>query len=397
MTRISSSTYQLQWLQSFRRQQADLAATQHQVSSGRRISTAADDPAGAAQAALLQQGLDRIANYSANGEVARRRLSLEETVLTEAGDVLNRLRELVIQAANDTQTTANRENIAAEAEELLSSLVDIANSQDGEGRYLFAGNLVKVRPFVEGATVDYHGDDGTRLQRIGDTRTVPEGDPGSAVFMNVPSGNGRFTVSADAGNEGHVSWNTATVSDAAAWVPDTYTVIFTAADAWEVRDGSDTVVAGGSYQPGSTLGFGGIAIEFRGVPVADDRFVVAEATPTSVFETARGVVEALRTPSDGPSGRALLTSRLNSSLENLDRGLDHLSGVRSQVGARLGAIGRQLDGNADQGLQLSQSLSTVRDLDYATAISRLELQLTALEAAQRTYARTRAVSLFDFI
>ena len=175
--RISSKTFQLQWLTSFQRQQSELAATQRQVSSGKRISTAADDPAGAAQAALLQQGLDRIGNYAANGEVARRRLSLEEGALTEAGNVLNRLRELAIQGANGTQTTETRSNIADEAEELLASLLDIANAQDGEGRYLFAGNLVQVRPFTQGATVSYQGDDG---RFSASACTVQEGD-GSTV------------------------------------------------------------------------------------------------------------------------------------------------------------------------------------------------------------------------
>ena len=58
--RIASNVYQLQWLASIQRQQAELAAIQDQVSSGKRISTAADDPAGAAQGLLLQQGLDRL-------------------------------------------------------------------------------------------------------------------------------------------------------------------------------------------------------------------------------------------------------------------------------------------------------------------------------------------------
>ena len=112
--RIASSVYQLQWLSSIRRQQAELAATQEQVSTGKRINTAADDPAGAAQAILLQQGLDRLENYGANAETAQRRLGLEEGALSQSSDALNRVRELAIQAANGTQTRESRSAIAAE-------------------------------------------------------------------------------------------------------------------------------------------------------------------------------------------------------------------------------------------------------------------------------------------
>ena len=114
--RVSSSTYQLQWLASIRRQQAELAEIQNQVTTGKRINTAKDDPAGAAQGLLLQQGIDRLENFGANAETARRRLALEEDSLAQATDALNRLRELAIQSASGTQTPESRSAIDAEAE-----------------------------------------------------------------------------------------------------------------------------------------------------------------------------------------------------------------------------------------------------------------------------------------
>ena len=160
--RISSSSYQLQWLAAIRRQQADLAEIQNQVTTGKRINTAGDDPAGAAQGLLLQQGIDRLENYGANAETARRRLSLEEGALAQATDALNRVRELAIQAASGAQTPESRSAIAAEAAELLTGLLNTANSQDGEERYLFAGNIVQTRPFVLSGSVQYAGDPGSR-------------------------------------------------------------------------------------------------------------------------------------------------------------------------------------------------------------------------------------------
>lgn len=394
--RISSNTFQLQWLNSISRQQTELARAQQQVSTGKRINTAADDPAGAAQSLLLQQGLDRLENYATNAETARRRLSLEESSLAQASDALNRVRELALQAANATQTPETRQAIAAEARELLNSLVNVANAQDGEGRYVFAGNKVQVRPFVQAGAVQYAGDDGVRFQRVDDARTVQEGDPGSAVFMQVAAGNGTYRVSAAPANQGTAFFTAATVANANAWVPGNYTVEFTSASTWEARSGA-TVLASGSYGPGDTVSFQGAAITFEGTPSAGDTFQVGQAGFQDVFRTVQDFITSLNVATSSAPGRAAFQNRINADLQNLDQALQQLAGFRSRVGARLGTLDRQLENNADLALELSQSVSALRDLDYASAISRLEQQLTSLEAAQKAYARTRSFSLFDVL
>lgn len=394
--RIASNVYQLQWLASIQRQQAELAAIQDQVSSGRRISTAADDPAGAAQGLLLQQGLDRLENFRANAETARRRLALEEDSLSQATDALNRVRELAIQAASGTQTAESRSAIAAEARELLTGLLNTANSQDGEGRYLFAGNLVQTRPFILAGSVQYAGDSGVRSQRVADARTVQEGDPGSAVFMQIPSGNGAYIISPNAGNTGTASWTSATVANGTPFIPGNYTLAFTSATTWEARSGA-AVIANGTYAPGETISFQGASIEFQGTPAAGDQFTVASAGFRDVFRTVQDFIATLGTNTSNAAGRSTFQNRINSDLQNLDQALQHVSNFRSQVGARLATIDQQLDNNADVALELKSSLSAIRDLDYATAISKLEQQLTSLEAAQKAYARTQSFSLFDVL
>jgi flagellar hook-associated protein 3 FlgL len=395
--RVASNVYQMQWLASIQRKQAELAAIQQQTSTGKRVSTAADDPAGAAQALLLQQGLDRLANYKSNADTASRRLSLEEVALSQGSDALDRVRELAIQAANATQTQESRSAMMAEVRELLTSLYDTANAQDGQGNYLFAGGQVQSRPFVPGTPVQYNGDSGVRFQRIGDTRTVQENDPGSAVFMQVPAGNGTCTVTANSANQGTAYWSSATVSNASAWIPDTYTVTFTAADSWEARSSGGALVGSGSYSSGQGIGFAGVSVGFEGAPVAGDRFVVDQSGFQSVFKTVQDFLATLAVDTGSPAGRANFQNRLNDNLQNIDQALQHLGNVRSQVGARLATIDRQQDSNADMSLDLAQSISVIRDLDYASAISRLEQQLNSLEAAQKAYTRTRSLSLFDVL
>jgi flagellar hook-associated protein 3 FlgL len=395
--RIASNVYQMQWLSSIQRKQAELAAIQQQTSTGKRVSTAADDPAGAAQALLLQQWLDRLTNYKSNADTASRRLSLEEVALSQGMDTLNRVRELAIQAGNATQTRETRSAIIAEVGELLTGLIDTANSQDGQGNYLFAGNEVQSLPFVTGTNIQYNGDSGVRSQRVGDTHTIQENDPGSKVFMQIPAGNGTYTVTDNPLNQGTTYWRSATVSNPSAWVADSYSITFTAADAWEARNSGGGLVASGSYSSGQSIGFAGVSVGFEGTPVAGDQFVVAQSGFQSAFETVQDFLAALDIETSTQEGRARFQNEVNTCLQNLDQGLQHLGNVRSHVGARLATIDRQLSSNADISLDVSQSISVIRDLDYASAISRLEQQMNSLEAAQKAFTRTRSLSLFDVL
>ncbi|MDH3511600.1 MAG: flagellar hook-associated protein 3, partial [Gammaproteobacteria bacterium] len=78
-------------------------------------------------------------------------------------------------------------------------------------------------------------------------------------------------------------------------------------------------------------------------------------------------------------------------------GLDHIGVVRSRVGSRLAAIDEQDSNNQEVSFQLAETLGTIRDVDYPSAISQLEQQLFALEAAQKTFQASRSFSLFDIL
>jgi flagellar hook-associated protein 3 FlgL len=232
---------------------------------------------------------------------------------------------------------------------------------------------------------------------VADGRTVQENDPGSAVFMQIPGGNGSYAVTGSSGNQGTASWTSAVVTGGAAFVPGTYTLTFTSPTDWEARSGAVLVASGSNYTPGESLSFQGATIEFQGTPATGDQFTVASAGFQDVFKTVQDFIATLGTDTASPAGRATFQNQLNGNLQNLDQALQQLSNVRSQVGARLATIDQQVENNADTKLDLTRSLSVIRDLDYATAISQLELQITSLEAAQKAYARTQSFSLFDVL
>ncbi|MFW2405094.1 MAG: flagellar hook-associated protein FlgL [Gammaproteobacteria bacterium] len=382
--RVSTKSFQMQWISNFSSRQIGLNEIQRQVSTGRRIATAADDPAGAAQATLLQQSLDRLENFGKAADTARRRLSIEESVLDKLTNSLDRARELALQANNGKLDTGSRQAIAEEVDEILSGMVGLANTQDGEGRYLFSGNRVKTQPFTEnGGTIMYNGDDGVRFERIGDQRNIAEGHPGSEVFMAIRDGNGTYSIAADAANTGTAFFQSPTVTDPSAWVTDNYTITFTAPDTYEVTDSGGGVVASGAFMSGDTINFNGAAVVIEGDPDAGDTFNVAPSRFQSMFDTMSNFVTALENGTE-----------LNSTLLDLDRALENVSNTRSAVGSRLSVIGEQADTNEELTIQLQQTLSSIQDVDLAKAISSLQAQMTSLEAAQKVFAQTAQMSLF---
>ena len=104
---------------------------------------------------------------------------------------LQRAHDLAVQGLNGTQSAQTRQGIAIEVQQLLDQLVSVANTQDAGGQYLFAGSQSGSPPVAAtGNPYVYSGDAGQRFLQIGPGRQVAAGDPGSAVFMNIPAAGG---------------------------------------------------------------------------------------------------------------------------------------------------------------------------------------------------------------
>ena len=106
----------------------------------------------------------------------------------------------------------------------------------------------------------------------------------------------------------------------------------------------------------------------------------------SIFETLQQLATTLE--SDDSVG---------SYISDLQLALDNVLESHSKVGARLNAIDRQLDVNADLELNLETRRSEEQDLDYMDAIARFERQKLALEAAQKSFVQVKDLSLFNYI
>lgn len=399
--RISTDQMQQQAVNLMLDQQAALAKTQQQVATGRRLATPADDPAAAAQVLDLEQARQTIGQYQKNADAARGRLSLEEGTLAGMDDVLQRLRELAVQGSNDTQTAASRAFIARETRELLGQLVTMANTRDANGEHIFAGYSGATQPFSQSASgsVAYSGDAGSRFLQIGATRQVATGDSGQDVFRAIRNGNGTFQVNSASGNNGTGIIDSGSVTDPASYVANNFRIQFTSTATYDIINDttSTTVASGQSYTSGAAIGFNGLQVTITGQPSATDSFTVKPGTNQDLFATALNLTTALESGAVSGAGLAQFHNAMNRFLTDVDRAQNHLLDFRARIGARLSAIDSQKDINDGFSLQLTQSVSQLHDLDYASAIATLNTQLTALEAAQQVFARIQGLSLFNFL
>jgi flagellar hook-associated protein 3 FlgL len=400
--RLSSLGFSMGSVNAMLEQQTALAKLQNQIALGTRVTTPADDPIAAVHILELQRAQSESEQFAKNSTLAKNRLSLEEQSMVDVGNVLTRVRELMVQAGNvGTLSNNDRLSIATELAARLDELQDVANRQDGNGEYLFSGYATKTKPFSggDGTPISYVADQGVRQIAISTTQRVADSHNGFDVFVKIPEGNGTFATAVNMANTGSGAIDIGSVIDRTAWVPDDYTITFTSATTYEITDGATpaNVVTTGNYASGSAIQFNGVSVTITGQPAIGDSFSVEQSRSEDIFTTISDVISILREPAGNAVANAKLSSTLSGSLQQLDQATDHLLGVRAQIGVRLATLDSVDASREAINIDLASSLSDLRDLDYAQALTKMNQQLVGLQAAQLSYTKISGLSLFNYL
>lgn len=382
--------------------QSALYKTQNQLSTGRRILTAEDDPVAASQVLLDTQAREVIGQYADNQSNASSQLALEESRLNSVVEAIQFIKEQVVAGGNASYSDSQREFIANDLQGQLDAMLGVANSADASGHYLFSGFQGDTQPFqlLSSGTVQYVGDDGQRLLQVGASRQIAVSDSGRNIFINSPSGNGTFATAAAAGNAGTGVVQPGSVLDAQAWSGNNYQVQFNAGGTYTITNTTTAAVVGTyAYAEGTAINaIPGISFSINGTPAVGDRFTVSPSTHRSVFATVQDLITAFRTNIAGNAvAGASVRNSINSNMENLDQALDNVSRVQASIGSRR----KELEGLSDLAssldLQYKEKISKLQDLDYTEALSRFASQQTQLEAAQKSFVQISGLSLFNYI
>ncbi len=394
--RISTAGMYAQGLQSMLQRQSELVRTQEQMSTGRRFMHAGQDPAAASAAQGMDNALAALDSYKTSAGHLDRRLNLQESALTNANDRVGRARDLMVQANTATLSGEDRKLIAIELRHLHAEMISIANSDDGTGGALFAGTRDGVVPFANnGGTVTYAGNDGQNSITVAPGLGLADTDPGSALFMRVPTGDGNVRGTASSTNTGTGVLSSSGITNHAAWDGNGVTLEFTAGDAYRVLDGGGNEIATGTWEKGQTITAGGVEFRLGGEPDAGDSFSVDPSPKSDIFSTLKSLADILDAPGNSPADAARRTNALNAGLGDLSAAHEHFVAARASTGSRLSSMVAAEDSRSATTLALKTSLSGLRDVDYAEAATQFTLQLTALEAAQQVTLRIQGLSLFN--
>ncbi len=183
--------------------QAAIVKTEEQIASGKRVLSPADDPVAAANILQLNQDLARTEQYKKNIDIADNSLSLEETNLDSIVALMQRMREQAVKAGNTAVLTSfDYQSMAAEVDTRISELMNLQNTRNASGQYIFAGYQGDTQPFVNkgGGNYAYLGDEGQLRLQASASVSVAVSDSGKKLFVDIPSGHNTINTSVSSAN-----------------------------------------------------------------------------------------------------------------------------------------------------------------------------------------------------
>ncbi|WP_111496421.1 flagellar hook-associated protein FlgL [Marinobacter bohaiensis] len=288
-----------------------LQKTQQQVSTGKRVINPSDDPVAAARLLKLDQQSAQIDQFQRGIDLATNRLQQEESTLGDVTDVIQRVRELTVQAGNGTLSAEDRDSIASELRERLDQLASLANTRDASGEYIFSGfkgNTQAYQQNVSGSWV-YQGDEGQRELEIDVGVKVAISDHGKGIFSDVASNNPTFFTEASSANSTNppATISTGMMLDQEVFnsvYPDDLVVeVDATAGTYTVTNrstGADLTPADNTYTSGDSIQVAGMQFEITGASDGD-KFFVKTSDRQSMFSTVEKLIYGLENQAKTPA------------------------------------------------------------------------------------------------
>ncbi len=388
--------------------QQTLAYSQQQLTTGKRVVNASDDPTNAARA---ERALAQVARADANQrtlDASRNVMNLASSSLSNATDLLQSARETLVAAGNGSYSDSDRLSQAVKLKDIRDQLLTVANRADGGGGYVFGGQGSSSPPFIETANgVMFQGQTGEALASTGERLSLTL--DGQKVWLSGKSGNGVFTTAPDSAANSGGAWVTSGAVTDPASLPypsnggtsHSYQVVFhksAAGTTYDVlEDGGSVLTSGQTYGGGKSIAIPGkgMSVAVTGSPAEGDTFQIGEAhNDLNIFSVLDKAIAALKNPNLTASSVA---QTVNTGLTNVDAALNTVQGAQSEVGEQLNRMDGIESRNQDQKLAAKTQQSNAEDLDMVQALSDFKNQDSGYQAALQSYAMVQKLSLFSYI
>ncbi|MGX5913380.1 flagellar hook-associated protein FlgL [Aliidiomarina sp. Khilg15.8] len=408
--RLSTNMIYERGLSSVTDRQQQLVKVQDQLAKETKILTPADDPAGKAQAVALTDRIRQNEQFQKNADMVINDLSRQESVLANITESMFRAKELFIQAGNGAYDSNDLASIALEIDVLRDNALNMMNSQNENGDFLFSGFQTEVKPFTldpETGEYRYNGDSGSKQVQITSSQRVPSSSDGNEAFQQTPA-----ELRARVGQVGgDVTGARTFINDRATWndyheanydkndpANNVYTVDVAGGNysisKLDPATGLPDVQATGAYTPGDTITYEGMEISLKGAATNGSAEFRLSRPQQNIATVMNDMANLLR---DGDVSREDLAQGIEFALSDLDSAEASLGSVRAKTGSRINSAETALMTNADFEISNKETRSKIQDVDYSEAMTELTKQDTALQAAQATFTRITRLSLFDYL
>jgi flagellar hook-associated protein 3 FlgL len=384
-------------IDSLMERQGSLGETQMQMTTGKRVNRASDDPAAAARSERAQASQARTVATQRAVDASDTAMTLTEGALGDADKLMQEAREALVAAGNATYSDTERAGVADKLSGLRQQLLAVANRSDGAGNYLFGGQSSTEAPFSDApGGVQFQGSAGASQSASGNA--LPLSLDGSSAWMTARTGNGVFATSATTAT-GSAWIDAGKVTNPALLTGSTYSVQFSISAGVTtysvLKDGAATAQTNLAFTPGQSIQVDGMSAAISGAPANGDAFGLTPATSTlTVFDTLDKAIAALKTP--GRNGTQIQQSNA-TALTNVDSVMGQLSSARSAVGATMNRIDSVTDRLSALKLSSKTEQSNAEDVDMTEAISDFSNKQTGYDAALKAYSMVQRLSLFNYL
>lgn len=185
--RISTNMIFEQQVRGITDSQASWLKSGQELSSGLRVTNPSDDPIAASRAVVLTQTQQQGEQYALARTFAEQGLALEDNTLRGVTTAITAAQTLIVNGSTGTLSDDDRGSIATQLEGVRAQLLNLANSKDANGRYIFAGYKTDSAPFVDtaGTGVSYAGGTEAITQKVDTSRTMTVAHTGDSIFMSI--------------------------------------------------------------------------------------------------------------------------------------------------------------------------------------------------------------------
>ena len=412
--RVSTANMYDSTLRNLGARQKTLVDLQENLTSGKRVVRASDDPVAAAQAERALTRISRIQTEQRALDVQRNAIAQAESTLGDAVGLVQEIRQLVVAAGGGALKPEDRKTYASQIQSLQDQLNQVINRKDTNGIPLlgalgsalepFTGPLSGNPNYLFSGLPGQGSSSGTSITTTLDGHSALMFDPRrdgvyQAGVSTIPTDRKLTTSAITPSNLSQITGDSYRIDFTAVGpgaTPGTLSATYTITNTSITPTPTPVTVTAPDFDPdkGGTIsvtGVPGLSFSISGKPAVGDA-ITLQPSP-SLMSSLDSAIKGI----GGAANNNAATQAVGQALASIDAGMERLHNMRGYAGELLNRADRISGDQTNRSIQLEGDRSRAEDLDMVKGISDFQNANVGYEAALKSYAQVQRLSLFNYI